>query len=999
MNAIHQCIVSLVWASVATNAFADVDFVNEILPIFKSRCYECHSSQKHESGYRLDVRDNALKGGDQGERAIEPGNASKSPLFRYANGDEPDLIMPPKDSGKEPLSAEELSKLRSWINEGASWPDEYAGTAEKSHWSLQPLAKPAVPQSANQSSKNPIDAFVLAKLELKQLTQNPEADRRTLIRRLSFDLIGLPPSPEEIEAFVADSSPNAYELLVNRLLESPHYGERWARHWLDAARYTESQGFEYDRLRDNAWHYRDYAIKSFNEDKPYNQFMREQIAGDVMQPTTSDGIVATSLLVCGPYDQAGNSQKNATQRAITREDELEDLIGVVGQTFLGLTINCARCHAHKFDPISHEEYYRVKSVFEGVKHGERSIVSDDEKRAQDERITVLKRAVETATERVARIEAIGRDLAGRKHADKNVELGPSPYAKWTFDGDPSETMPGVPVGGAEIAGGILKLSKEGAHFKSSPLTKDISEKTLEAWVTLASLEQGGGAAISLQMNDGRVFDAIVFGEQKPKRWTAGSEGFARTKDLELPDEDAAYGTYVHVAMVYNNDNKITFYRNGERLGKAYKPASPLKTYKANEAHVVLGMRHTGGGRPWLTGDIKQAALYDRALTSEEVLASFRSNGNSLTQSEILACLTPELVSERDIAIAETKQARQALVAFEKSAVAVSYAGNRVQPEPTKRLKRGEVTSPAEIVSPGAIAAIPNVVANFGLAPDAPEAERRLKFAAWIADKLNPLPARVMANRIWYLHFGQGIVATPNDFGASGAAPTHPELLDWLATSFIESGWSVKALHRLIVNSATYKQSSQFSEKAAAIDADNQLLWRYSPRRLEAEAVRDAMLVASGQLNSKAGGPSFRPFTTTEFNATFYTPVDRDEPEFNRRTVYRINVNSGKDPLLDSFDCPDPSVKTPRRSVTTTPLQALELMNNAFVQRMSGRLAERALRAEGNDIGRAIDYAYELTVGREPNHQEAARAIAAAKERDLKSVCWALLNSTEFIYVR
>jgi hypothetical protein len=243
------------------------------------------------------------------------------------------------------------------------------------------------------------------------------------------------------------------------------------------------------------------------------------------------------------------------------------------------------------------------------------------------------------------------------------------------------------------------------------------------------------------------------------------------------------------------------------------------------------------------------------------------------------------------------------------------------------------------------------------------------------------------------------VATPNDFGASGLPPTHPELLEWLATKFIESGWSIKALHRLIVNTATYKQSSQFNEKAAAIDADNQWLWRYAPRRLEAEAVRDAMLVASGQLNTKAGGPSFRPFTTTEFNATFYTPVDRDEPEFNRRTVYRINVNSGKDPLLDSFDCPDPSVKTPRRGVTTTPLQALELMNNAFVQRMSGRLAERAMQAGGNDIGGAIDYAYKLTLGREPNVDEATRAIEAAKQRDLKSVCWVLLNSTEFIYVR
>ena len=993
MNAI-RCCFALLWSFVTTNAFAKIDFANDVLPILKSKCYDCHAAKKQESGYRLDVRDSALKGGDLGERTIAPGDASKSPLFRYANGDEPEMLMPPKDSGKEPLSAKELNTLRAWIDEGATWPDELAGSTQPTHWSLQPLTKPAVPTL----SKNPIDAFVLSKLAEENLTPASEADRRTLIRRLSFDLIGLPPSPKEIDEFVSDKSAAAYESLVNRLLESKHYGERWARHWLDAARYTESQGFEYDRLRDNAWHYRDYVIKSFNDDKPYDQFMREQIAGDVMQPTTSDGIVATSLLVCGPYDQAGNNQKNATQRAITREDELEDVIGVVGQTFLGLTINCARCHAHKFDPIPHEEYYRVKSVFEGVKHGERSIASDEEKRVREEQLVVLKQAVSAAVERVTRIESTGRELATKKRADEKAILGPAPFAKWSFDGEPSSVMAGTAVGGAEITGGLLKLSKEGAYFKASPLTKDISEKTLEAWVSLANLEQGGGAPISLQTNSGQVFDAIVFGEQKARKWMAGSEGFARTKDLELPDETAASDTFVHVAMVYSSDNTITFYRNGERLGKAYKPASGLQTFKAGDAHVVLGMRHTGGGRPWLSGDIRQAALYDRALSDEEVLASFRSGGKTLTQSEILASLTPEQLAERSNAMADVSKARQALAAFEKSTVAVSYAGVRVQPEPTKRLKRGEVTSPAEVVSPGALSAISNLEAGFGLAPDAPEAERRLKFASWIADKSNPLPARVMANRIWYQHFGQGIVATPNDFGASGAPPTHPELLDWLAVSFIESGWSIKALHRLIVNSATYKQSSQFNEKAAATDADNQLLWRYAPRRLEAEAVRDAMLVASGQLNPQAGGPSFRPFTTTEFNATFYTPIDRDEPAFNRRTVYRINVNSGKDPLLDSFDCPDPSVKTPRRGVTTTPLQALELMNNAFVQRMSGRLAERAQR-ESDDIGGAIEYAYKLTLGRGPNTGEAARAIAAAKERDLKSVCWALLNSTEFIYVR
>lgn len=285
-------------------------------------------------------------------------------------------------------------------------------------------------------------------------------------------------------------------------------------------------------------------------------------------------------------------------------------------------------------------------------------------------------------------------------------------------------------------------------------------------------------------------------------------------------------------------------------------------------------------------------------------------------------------------------------------------------------------------------------------PDIPaDASGRFQLAQWIASPQNPLTARVMTNRVWHLHFGQGLVATPNDFGVSGAVPSHPELLDWLAARFMAGGWSVKSLHRLIVTSAVYRQSSAFDAKAAAIDADNRLLWRFAPRRLEAEAIRDAMLAASGQLNRAAGGPSFQPFTISAHGSTFYQPVDRADPEFNRRTVYRMNVNSGKDPLLDAFDCPDPAIKTPRRGVTTTPLQALELMNNSFVQRQAGHLADRGMQAAGGDVERAVQEVYRLALGREPTAGERGRAVEAARDRGLSHVCWALLNSTEFVYVR
>jgi len=789
------------------------------------------------------------------------------------------------------------------------------------------------------------------------------------------------------------------------LLASAHYGERWGRHWLDVARYTESQGFEYDKLRDNAWHYRDYVIKSFNDDKPYDRFMKEQVAGDVLEPVTSDSIVGASLLVCGPWDEAGNGQANATQKAITREEEMEDMISVIGQTFLGLTINCARCHAHKFDPIPQEEYYRVKSVFDGVKHGERPIASPAEAKAHEERIAVLKKEIAAAQELVTRIEGEGLKLAAAKQsgARETTGRGPTPFARWTFDDTTNAVMPGELKGGATITNRALKLGTAGAYFQTGLLPRDIREKTLEAWVALADLKQGGGAAISIENEEGRVFDAIVFGERQRKKWMAGSSGFERTRDLDAPEETSPPGTLVHMAIIYGADNSIAVFRNGEPYGKPYTPGSQLQTFRAGSARVLLGMRHTGGSKPFLTGEIKQAALYDRALSAEEVAASFRASGFAIPESEILANLDAAKRAARELALSQIKKGRQALEAIKP--LPVSYAGARVQPTPTHNLRRGDVKAPREVVTPGGLSAIKEVDAEFGLAADAPEAQRRLKFAHWLADPRNPLPARVMANRVWHFHFGQGLVATPNDFGVSGARPTHPELLDWLATKFIESAWSVKALHRLIVNSATYRQSSSTEtasdsyRRAVSVDAENQLLWRFPPRRLEAEAVRDAVLAVSGQLNPKAGGPSFRPFDALKFPANAYMPVDKIGAEFNRRTVYRMNVNSGKEPLLDAFDCPDPSVKTPRRGVTSTPLQALALMNNSFVQRHAGFLAERALAESANDLPRAVHTAYRLALGRAPTNTEAERALAAARARSLTNVCWALLNSTEFVYVR
>jgi hypothetical protein len=411
-----------------------------------------------------------------------------------------------------------------------------------------------------------------------------------------------------------------------------------------------------------------------------------------------------------------------------------------------------------------------------------------------------------------------------------------------------------------------------------------------------------------------------------------------------------------MAAVYRADNSITLYRNGERYAAPYVPAAALRTFEKGAATVLLGLRHTGASNGFLDGEILQAGLHARALDDAEVAAAFRAGGFAIPKEEILACLDDAERISHARATARIDELEKETEAF-AAATEVSYVGVRIEPAPTALLLRGSVTSPGAIMTPAGLSAITAVDADLGLIPEAPEAERRRRFAAWISAPANPLPARVIANRVWQYHFGRGLVATPSDFGLNGG------------------------------------------EQAAASDADTILLWRYPPRRLEAEAVRDAMLAVSGELNPAMGGPSFRPFTTTNFNATFYHPVDRDDPEFNRRTVYRMNVNSGKEPLLDAFDCPSPAVKTPTRGETITPLQALSLMNNSFVQRQADRLAERSLEAAGGDLTDAVDRAYERALGRRATDTERHQAVTAAQARGLGSVCWALLNSSEFLYVQ
>jgi hypothetical protein len=691
------------------------DFDRAIAPLLTQHCLDCHAGPRPRGGLDLTRRQSALAGGDKGH-AVVPGKPDDSILWQYVNAGK----MPPK----RPLPEKDKAALRAWIEAGAPWGtdpiDPFRVTTDLragyDWWSLRPVRRPDPPRVRREDwPRNPIDAFVLARLEEKGLRPAPEASPRVLVRRLYFDLIGLPPPPEEVEAFARDPSDRAYRALVDRLLASPQHGVRWARHWLDVARYGESDGFERNAPRPAAWHYRDWVVEALNADMPYDEFARLQIAGDVLRPNDPAGVRATGFLVAGIHNTVLG--QNEVMRLTARHDELEDMAGTLGQAFLGLTVHCARCHDHKFDPVGMKDYYRLVASLAGVTHGERPVA------------------------------------------------------------DPAKGPRG---------------------------------------------------------------QAPVF---------------------------------------------------------AVKPQPPPAT------HV---------------------------------------------------------------------------------------------------LARGDVRKKLDLVSAGGVAAAGGT-ADFGLAPGAPEGERRRRLAEWVARADNPLFARVAVNRLWHHHFGAGIVDTPSDLGFNGGRPSHPELLDWLAAELVARRFSLREMHRLIVTSAAYRQAAAGDPKGTAADAGNRLLWRKAPLRLEAEALRDAMLAAAGQLNPRLGGPGFHDVRTYHNNGTtYYEPTDPAGPEFHRRTLYRFSPRGERSALLETFDCPDPSAATPRRQVTTTPLQALALLNGSFVLRMADRFAERVaadVRAAGQvGTDAKVRRAFAVAFGRAPDADEARLAAAFAERHGLPALCRVLFNSNEFVVI-
>ncbi len=902
--------------------------------------------------------------------------------------------------------ADEVPKVTPAVSqESPSKPDD-------TFWSLKSLVVPQVPRVEKDFAHfrpiNAIDRFVLSKLVEKGLEPSPSADRRTLMRRVYFDLIGLPPTADAVDEFVADSREETYECLVDRLLASPQYGERWARHWMDVAHYAETHGHDQDRPRQNAWPYRDYLIRSFNDDMPYARFIQEQVAGDVLFPDDPQATVATGFLATGPWDESSlqSIQNDTDDRKIAQYLDRDDMVTTVMSSFVSATAHCARCHDHFFDPIKQADYYALQAVFAGVDKADRPYEPD----------------LQTARRR----KNLQNELAllnGLKGQADPLLLTPAMQqlaAEWEAKqiSTPSLWQVLEPVEAKSSDGSTLTKQSDGSVLASekrpekdtytlvfhTPLS-GITAFRLELLTHDSLSHRGPGRQDNgnLHLSEIKVLAAALSSVSTSTSAFANSVVNAATSEEEKPltlknpraDFNQDGWTIAH-ALDGNPGTAWGIYpKVGEDHRAVVEFAQPINFVGGTVLTVMLEQLHGGGhliGRPRISVTTATESL---ALESE------------LLPSEIAAILTKPVAERSDLQRAElarfvrTRQVERELIAL--PALPMIYAASKRAPLPIHLLERGNVKQPGAEAVAGSLACVPGLPARFELPNAQDEGSRRAALARWLSDKQNVLTWRSIANRIWHHHFGRGLCDTPNDLGQMGARPTHPELLDWLACELRgeDERSPLKQLHRLIVTSATYRQSSAHDARWAAIDGDNRFLWRMNRTRLDAESIRDTVVSMTGMLDRTMGGPSVKQFIQTPgIHVTpnvDYTNFDPDRPENFRRSVYRFIFRTLPDPLMDSLDCADSSQLTPVRNASLTALQALSMLNNRFTVRQSEHLATRASSASG-DLSQQMDAAFRVTLLRSPTDRERAALTEYARQHGLANACRVLLNSNEFLFV-
>ena len=820
-------------AAIAAAASHADDLADQAYEILKTNCFDCHGAAKR-SGLDMRTHETLMAGGANG-KVIVPHEPAKSRLYLYAS-QTGSVKMPPPPNEK--LDEDDLKTLYDWIVSGGSLEGVKAAAAaaksaeelkkseerpikpaEREYWAFKKIERAPVPAPKTAGwGTNPIDAFLASAMEAKGVKPSAPADRRTLIRRVYLDVIGLPPTPAQVDAFVADKSPQAWPKVIDAVLGSPAYGERWARHWMDLVRYADSEGFEFDNDRAQMYRYRDYLVDSFNKDKPYDRFVREQLAGDEYAPVTDEAMIATGFLRLGP---SGGG---------TRQDALDDLVAATAQTFVGLTVNCARCHNHKFDPIPQKDYYRIQSIFAptmAVSHplAPASEVALNQKESQ-------------------RIDSLQRPLRDTK---AKIE---APYLQMIIDRE------------------IAKLP----------------EYMQTAWKT------------------------------PPDKRTAGQ--------------------------------KLT------------------------------------------------VTQIERTVTTSDTTRKL------VTEADIVALMPAEVKAQH----ADVKGQISVLDKQRPRALPTALAiGERTRtPQPTFFLHRGSPDSPGSEMTPGVLSVTSETEWTFEPPPaDAKSSWRRRGLAEWLVSKDNPLTARVMMNRLWQHHFGEGIVRTPSNFGKMGEKPLHPELLDWLAIEFVERGWSLKAMHKVMLESQAYQMASMDLPANLQIDPENRLFWRAPRVRLEAEIIRDNIMAVSGALDRTLGGPSIFPYIDPdlfeESSRRTWRGKPDDDPSTWRRSLYVFLKRSIRYPMFETFDQPNLVNPADRRNRTVIAPQALILMNNGMVLTQSKIFAERVKKDAGVDVTKQVDRAFQLALARQPDAFERKESIAFVKKAGLVDFCHALFNLNEFVY--